>query len=302
MNSTSPGSPDLVTPAAIATAPAVQRQEVCALATVRRIAAMLDLAPDTWHAPQAQLPRGWHFVLLAADARRSELRSDGFPGLGVPMPDLGLPRLMLGGRSVHFHHDIPIGAAVQRTSAVRSIVHKTPAAGPMAVVTVAHDLVVDGQAEPALVETQTYLLLPARAAGVGAGEAAPVAASAQASADAVAPVQAQHLKTLVPDQTLLFQYSALGFNSHRIHLDRDHARNVEGFPDLVVNGGLATLLLTEFLRLELGVTPVAITVRHVAPLYCNRSVTLAADQVGAGWRLKAFDDRNRLAVDMEVTV
>lgn len=268
------------------------------MTAVRRIAAMLDLEPDTWPDPGAPLPHGWHFVLLAADTRRSALRSDGFPGLGAPMPDLGLPRLMLGGRSVHFNHDIPIGAAVLRTSAVRSIVHKTTGSGPMAVVTVAHDLAIDGQAGPALVETQTYLLLPARAAGAGAGEAAPVAASAQA----LPPVQAQHVKTVVPDQTLLFQYSALGFNSHRIHIDRDHARNVEGFPDLVVNGGLATLLLTELLRLDLGVTPAAITVRHVAPLYCNRSVTLAADQAGAGWRLKAFDDLNRLAVDMEVTV
>ena len=106
----------------------------------------------------------------------------------------------------------------------------------------------------------------------------------------------------MPDETLLFQYSALGFNSHRIHIDRDHARNVEGFPDLVVNGGLATLLLTEFLRVDLGVTPTTIAVRHVAPLYCNRSVTLAAEPTDAGWRLRAFDDLNRLAVDMEVTV
>jgi 3-methylfumaryl-CoA hydratase len=70
----------------------------------------------------------------------------------------------------------------------------------------------------------------------------------------------------------------------------------------VVNGGLATLLLTEFLRLELGATPAAIAVRHVAPLYCDRRITLAADQAAAGWRLRAFDDKNRLAVEMEVTV
>lgn len=278
--------------------PAVQRQEVCALATVRRVAAMLDLSPVTWDAPGVPLPRGWHFVLLAADTRRSELRSDGFPGLGVPMPDLGLPRLMLGGRSVHFHQDIPVGAALLRSSAVRSIVHKTNAAGPMAVVTVSHDLVLEGQTVPALVETQTYLLLPARAAAAPAAEAASVATSLTP----LTPVQAQHLKTVVPDETLLFQYSALGFNSHRIHLDRDHARSVEGFPDLVVNGGLATLLLTEFLRQDLGVTPAAITVRHVAPLYCNRRVTLTADPADSGWRLRAFDDVNRLAVDMEVTV
>jgi len=267
-----------------------QREEACTLATVRRVAAMLDLEPDQL-ITGAPLPRGWHFVLLAADTRRCALRADGFPGLGVPMPDLGLPRLMLGGRTVTFHQDIPIGSTLMRRSAVRSILRKTTASGPMAVVTLAHDLCIAPQSEPAVVETQTYLLLAPRTPGSMAPEAAPGAA-----------VSAAHLKTVVPDQTLLFQYSALGFNSHRIHIDRDHARQIEGFPDLVVNGGLATLLLTEFLRCDLGVTPAAIAVRHVAPLYCKRPVTLAADPAGKGWRLKAFDDQNRLAVDMEVTV
>ena len=77
---------------------------------------------------------------------------------------------------------------------------------------------------------------------------------------------------------------------------------MEGFPDLVVNGGLSTLLLTEFLRLDLGVVPAAIAVRHVAPLYCNRAITLSAEQVGKRWLLKAFDDQHRLAVTMEVDV
>jgi len=248
--------------------PPVRREETCALSTVRRVAAMLDLEPDEIRAGQA-LHRGWQFVLLGADTRRSALRGDGFPGLGVPMPDLGLPRLMLGSRTVAFHQDIAVGATVERSSTVRSLVRKTTASGPMAVVTLAHALHLSSPGsspEPALVETQTYLLLPPRAPGVGAPEAAPSA-----------PPQAMYLKAVVPDETLLFQYSALGFNSHRIHLDRDHARTVEGFPDLVVNGGLCTLLLTEFLRQDLGVTPAALSVRHLAPLYCNRPVTLTAD-------------------------
>jgi 3-methylfumaryl-CoA hydratase len=268
----------------------IRRQETCALAQVRRVAAMLDIDPDTFTPGQA-LPRGWQFLLMAADTRRSALRSDGFPGLGVPMPDLGLPRLLLGGRSVAYEGDIPIGAALMRTSAVRSVRQKTTAAGPMAVVDLLHTLQVDGQPTPAVTETQTYLLLSARPA-----------APDEAGAAIAPPVQATHRATVVPDETLLFQYSALGFNSHRIHLDRDHAREREGFPDLVVNGGLTTLLLTEFLRRELGAQPKALTARHVAPLYCNRPVTLAADRAGSGWLLKAYDDRNRLAVEMNVEV
>ncbi|WP_310462956.1 hypothetical protein [Sphaerotilus sp.] len=269
-------------------AAAVQREETCSLSTVRRVAAMLDLDPEEVAAGQA-LPRGWQFVLLGADTRRSALRGDGFPGLGVPMPDLGLPRLMLGSRTVAFHQDIPVGASVVRSSGIQSLVRKTTASGPMAVVKIAHTLRLAASSEPALVETQTYLLLPPRPPGAGAAEAAPAAAP-----------QSAHCKTVVPDETLLFQYSALGFNSHRIHLDRDHARTVEGFPDLVVNGGLCTLLLTEFLRRDLGVTPAALAVRHLAPLYCNRPVVLTADPAGGRWQLRAFDEQNRLAVEMEV--
>lgn len=277
----------------------VLREETCALSTVRRVAAMLDLDPDTVASGQA-LHRGWQFVLLGADTRRSALRGDGFPGLGVPMPDLGLPRLMLGSRTVAFHHDIPVGASVVRTSGVQSLVRKTTASGPMAVVKIAHTLRLAAAVspEPALVETQTYLLLPPRPPGASAAEAAPGEAP-----------RALHLKTVVPDETLLFQYSALGFNSHRIHLDREHARTVEGFPDLVVNGGLCTLLLTEFLRRDLGVVPAALSVRHLAPLYCNRPVTLTADPepgvsdaANGRWRLKAYDDQHRLAVEMEVDI
>lgn len=278
-----PGSP--------AQAPAaLERQESCSVSVVRRVAAMLDLDPQSVVAGQP-LPRGWQFVLMAADTRRSALRSDGFPGLGVPMPDLGLPRLMLGGRSVSFRADIPIGSTLLRTSAVQSVRPKTTATGSMAVVTLVHELRLDGQTEPAIVETQTYLLLPPRTDAVDDAATPPEAL-----------ISAHHTAVVVPDETLLFQYSALGFNSHRIHIDRGHAREVEGFPDLVVNGGLATLLLTEFLRRDLGVQPAALKVRHLLPLYCNRPVTLAADRLGELWHLKAYDDRHRLAVDMEVDV
>ena len=95
---------------------AIRRDEVCTLGTARRVASMLDLDPDSIRAGDA-LPRGWQFTLLAADTRRSALRADGFPGLGVPMPDLGLPRLMLVGRSVTFLADITVGAELVRHTA-----------------------------------------------------------------------------------------------------------------------------------------------------------------------------------------
>jgi 3-methylfumaryl-CoA hydratase len=251
---------------------------------------MLDLDATEISDP-THLPRGWHFVLMAADTRRSALRSDGFPGLGIPMPDLGFPRLMLAGRAVKFHQDIPIGCKVSRSSAITKIVAKNGASGEMRMVTLEHELSVADLAGPAIVETQTYFLLPAR-----------TESAVEVQPAGLEPVRAERTKTVVPDDTLLFQYSALCFNSHRIHLDRAHARDIEGFPDLVVNGGLATLLLTEFLRDDLGVRPTALKSRHILPLYSNRPVTLAADKTGTGWRIQALNDMNRLAVDMEVEI
>jgi 3-methylfumaryl-CoA hydratase len=264
------------------------RREACSLSMVRRIAAMLDLDAAPFAEGQA-LHRGWQFILMGADARRSQLREDGFAGLGIPMPDLGFPRLMLGGRTVTYQEDIPIGARVLRTSSIQRVSRKDNAQGGYAMVTVLNDLQVEGAHEVAVSETQTYFLMPA-------GSAHEQESGMQALPDA----QGQRIKTVTPDATLLFHFSALGFNAHKIHIDRQHATQVEGFPDLVVNGGLVTLLMTEFLRQELRVVPKSIRLKHTAPLFCNRPVTLVANAAHGDWMVSAFNEKNQLAVSMEV--
>jgi 3-methylfumaryl-CoA hydratase len=264
----------------------ISRSDVCSIGAARRVAAMLDQDPDSI-AEGDPLPRGWQFILMAADARRSSLRSDGFPGLGVAMPDLGFPRLMLGGRTVEFHQDIAIGSEITRTSSIQSLTHKSGASGPFSVATIAHHIRTAGQLAPAIVETQTYILM---------GEAK----RAVASDDGMQPVVASVTKVFTPDATLLFQFSALGFNSHKIHLDPVYAREVEGFPGLVVNGGLATLLLTEFARNDLQLKLQGLKTKHLAPLFCDRPMTLAADRVGESWTLRVHDEQGRLALSMEV--
>lgn len=266
----------------------VVRTEICSVSSVRRVAAMLDLEPDSF-ASGAALPRGWQFLLMAADTKRSQLRADGFPGLGVLMPDLGLPRLMLGSRTVTYKSDIPIGATVTRRSCIRSITQKTNQSGPLAIATIEHELTLSECQTLVLIESQTYLLLAASKGGSAIG--------VSKHPDELA---GQFVKTVVPDETLIFQYSALGFNSHKIHIDRSHARNVEGFPDLVVNGGLATLLMTEFLRNDVNVHPTGIKVRHIAPLFCGSPITMVAKELEGKWQIQAYDHRFILAIDMEV--
>jgi 3-methylfumaryl-CoA hydratase len=264
----------------------IDRTEACTVTSVRRAAAMLDLDPELLREGDP-LPRGWHFIVLGGETRRSSLRADGFPGFGVPMPDLGLPRLLLAARTVEYDGDLVVGASVFRRSWISKLDHKSGASGPSAVVTIHHELSAASTAVPAIIEEQTYILLGP------ANERAPFARPTE-------PVLGQHQKSLVPDETLLFQYSALGFNSHKIHIDRDYARKTEGLPDLVVNGGLTTLLLTEFLRLGLGVTPARLSAKHRAPLYCGRPMTLTAASDGRVWTLKVHDDTGIVSVEAEV--
>jgi 3-methylfumaryl-CoA hydratase len=264
-----------------------KRTEICNLSMVRRVAAMLDV--DTAQLSNGDvLPRGWHFFMLAGETQKSALRPDGFPGLGVPIPELGLPRLLLGGRSVSYQGDITIGAEIERTSFVKNITEKTTLSGRMAIVNIQHELRPISTQSAAIIETQTYILLEGK--------------NKQNKSEHVLNPEFQIPKTafqkqIVPDETLLFQYSALGFNSHKIHLDRDYARNVEGLPDLVVNGGLATLLLTELMRNEVGLCIKAIHLKHIAPLYCNRPMTLTAEPIGTAWQLKIYDENNQIAVE-----
>lgn len=276
------------------------REEDCSVAAARRVAAMLDV-PTQGLTRGAPLPRGWHFLMLAADTPKHALRDDGFPGLGVPMPDLGLPRLMLGGRSVRVVQDMPLGSAITRRSRVQQVTQKTCSSGPMAVVKLLHTLHLGASQDPALLESQTYLLFQARQAPRASDTTLPQPIASAHATNALPP-NAPHRRVVRPDDTLLLQFSALGFNTHRIHWDRHHAKHVEGFPDLVVNGGLVTLLMTEFLRLDMGLTPAAYTVQHLAPLFVDRAITLVADRRSAAWHVGAYDEQNRLAVDMEVTI
>jgi 3-methylfumaryl-CoA hydratase len=203
---------------------------------------------------------------------------------------------------VSYNGDILIGSEVEKTSFVKNITEKTTNSGRMAIVTIQHELRPIATSNPAIVETQTYILLSGKS---GATKAS--------SENAQSLPNSSKQKQIVPDKTLLFQYSALGFNSHKIHLDRNYAQNVEGLPDLVVNGGLATLLLTEFVRTDLGLAIAEIKVKHVAPLYCGRKMTLytvtpsrdEAKSIKGGEinaQFKIFDDNNTVAVEMEAII
>jgi 3-methylfumaryl-CoA hydratase len=270
---------------------AVKTDDILTLAQVRRVAVMLGIDPTNL-TDGDPLPRGWHFAMLAGETPRPALRSDGFPGLGIAMPQLDRPRLLLGQRTSSFQGRLLIGGRLERKSRIASIVDKVGKAGPLSIVKVEHALSSD-DGSAWVEETQTYFLAGLPNAGGAAAE--------PPKTPPIPPPDGEG-KVVTPDDLMLFQYSALGFNTHRIHFDRDYARRVERHPDLVVNGGLATLLATEFLRVDLGKTVKTLSARHLAPLYVNRPLTiLVTEPTEFGAKVLLLDSAGIVAAELGVT-
>ena len=264
-----------------------EMHDVCALPLVRRVAAMLDRDPAALQAGD-NLPRGWHVALFTVPTCQSELRDDGLAGLGVTLPDLGLPRIMAGGRRTRFDGDIRIGAAVRRTSRVAAVTPKEGRSGRFAVVGIEHQVFTEGSSLPVLTEQQDYIMLAEKPPGTAAS--APPAASERGHPD--------FQRELVPDEAMLLRYCAITFNTHRIHYDLPYATEREGYPALVVNGGIPVVFLIELFRTHAEREPVAITIRNLAPLYCSRPMRLCAASGEAEWRLWAEDETGRCAVEV----
>ena len=269
--------------------------DVCALALVRRLAAMLDRDPASLDEGDA-LPRGWHPTMFNPPTRQSQLRHDGAADLGVKLPDIGLPRLMLGGRQNRFLADIPIGARVRRESRQGGVQMKQGRSGRFALVKVEHRIFVVGSSEPALIEVQDYVLREAAAAATMPA-AVPAATSAAAVVAAEVP---EATRVLLPDQQLLFRFSAITDNPHRIHYDQPYATAVEGYPALVVNGSIPGMFLLELFRASVGREPAALASRNLAPMFCGQPLHLNLRQDGAAWRLWAQDAQGNTCYDARV--
>lgn len=225
-------------------------------AVVQAMAATLDLE----RAPVAgdPLPPGWQWLFFNPAARRSGLGDDGHPRRGGFLPPIELPRRMWAGSRITYLADLPIGCEATRRSRIVKVENKVGKRGSLWFVTVEHTTLCDGV--PCIVEEQDIVYREAPPPGAAA--AAPEQYEGQA----------RWSREVQPDTTLLFRYSALTFNGHRIHYDQTYARNEEGYPDLVVHGPLTATLLQQ-LALEYGEgRPLAsFMFRGVSPLFVTRA-------------------------------
>ena len=270
--------------------------DVCALPLVRRLAAMLDRDPDTLRQGDA-LPRGWHAAFFNLPVRQSQLRSDGVASFGVALPKLGLPRLMLAGRQCQFAGSLPIGAALRRESRQSEVQIKQGRSGRFALLKVEHRIFIDGAADAAVIEQLDYVLREA-VSTAASSSATPVAAPAAAAA---APVVSDANRSLTPDERLLFRYSAITDNPHRIHYDRPYATGTEGYPALVVNGSIPAMFLLDMFRASTGREPDSFQSRNVAPMFCGNTLQLHVRRDAASWRLWALGSQGELLFDALAT-
>lgn len=244
-----------------------ERVERIGVPAVQAMAATLDLD----HAPAAgeSLPPGWQWLYFNPPARRSGLGSDGHPQRGGFLPPIELPRRMWAGSRIRYLADLPVEAEATRRSRILKVENKVGKRGSLWFVTVEHTIT-SGERD-CIIEEQDIVYRDATPPG-----AAPVAPVAYDG-------EAEWGRAVEPDTTLLFRYSALTFNGHRIHYDQTYTRHVEGYPDLVVHGPLTATLLQQ-LALEQGGgrSLASFDFRGVSPLFVSRGFRLEGREAEDG--------------------
>jgi 3-methylfumaryl-CoA hydratase len=260
--------------------------DVCALPLVQRLAALLDQDPARLRNGDA-LPQGWHMILFTPVAPQSGLGQDGHPtASGLLAPPADLPRRMLGGRRTQFERALRIGAEMRRVSQVVAFEEKQGRSGRLAIATLRHSIFEGDAAAPSVIEEQDVIYR----AAAGVPEAAKPAPEPVRPAPSLT-------RAFTPDPVMLFRYSAVTFNGHRIHYDQPYATGTEGYPGLIVNGGLTALLLLELVKVAAGRPLTAMSVRNRKPLICGRPARLCAAAAGDGWALWAEDSNGRMALE-----
>jgi 3-methylfumaryl-CoA hydratase len=202
-------------------------------APLRALSATLD-RDDALPVAGTELPPLWHWLFFLPHHRQSDIGPDGHAKRGGFLPPVPLPRRMWAGGRLQWHAPLKVGDALKRVSTIESVTHKAGRTGDLLFVRVSH--AVHNALGLCLSEVHDIVYRPA----------------AQAGDPVPAPVPADHHATwqrdIAPDDVLLFRYSALTFNGHRIHYDRKYVTDVEGYPGLIVHGPLIATLLLDLVR------------------------------------------------------
>lgn len=237
------------------------------------------------------LPPLWHWLHFLPIFKLSEAGYDGHAALGGFLPPVPLPRRMWAGSRLNFHASMPIGHELRKVSTIKSVKAKSGRSGQLVFVTVGHQ-VFDGDT-------------------LGIDEEHDIVYREEPKPDAPAPTPPQAPGTtdfsrkIDPDPVLLFRYSALTFNGHRIHYDQPFCVNSEGYKGLVVHGPLLATLLLDLLRREKpDATVKSFEFRAVSTVFDNETFSVhgAADKDGETFHLWARRQDGALAMNAKATI
>ncbi|MFO1080132.1 MAG: MaoC family dehydratase N-terminal domain-containing protein [Reyranellaceae bacterium] len=230
---------------------------------VRALAATLDEA-DPPPRTGDPLPPVWHWLYFLEVAPLARSGPDGHPERGEFLPPVPLPRRMWAGSRFRFEGPpLRLGDTIRRTSTIRSVQPKSGTTGAMVFVTVEHRI--EGPRGLACLEEHDIVYREAAKPGETQRQAKP------------APTDAAWTKAVTPSPVLLFRFSALTFNSHRIHYDQPYVTGVEGYPGLIVHGPLMGLLQIELARRSHpGRTPATFEFRALSPVYAGPAISVQA--------------------------
>jgi 3-methylfumaryl-CoA hydratase len=202
----------------------------------------------------------WHWLYFLPIHRQSDLGPDGHAKRGGFLPPVDLPRRMWAGGRLEFHHPLHIGDRITRTSRIADVRFKEGRAGPLVFVVVRHEIA--NEAGVALTEEHDIVYRD----HARSGDPQP------------APNEATWQRLIHPDDVLLFRYSALTFNGHRIHYDRRYATEVEHYPGLVVHGPLIATLLADLVSRNLPeATMKRFEFRAISPIFDVADFTVNAN-------------------------
>jgi 3-methylfumaryl-CoA hydratase len=212
-----------------------------------------------------------HWCLAQPVYPMSMLGPDGHPTRGGFLPPVPLPRRMWAGGEIEFLEPLRVGDEATRSSRIADVAVKTGSTGTLCFVSVNHEITTSRGI--AIRERQDIVY---RDVATGGQNATP-------AKSASAPPTAKHRESHMADPVLLFRYSALTFNGHRIHYDRDYVTKVEGYPGLIFHGPMQAAMLVEFAaKLHGGIAPKKFSYRGVQPLFEGSEFSVNANETAAG--------------------
>ena len=211
-------------------------EDIVTIAAVRALRATFDYEELTVREGDP-LPPAWHWMFTNAVVPHSQLASDGHPRRGEFLPPIELPRRMWAGCRLEFRSPLRVGERITRRSKISSITPKSGSTGALVFVTVRHEI---SSGSGGLTVDEQNIVYREEAKG----------ANTESARRDAAPGPSDFSRTLEPDPVMLFRFSALIFNGHRIHYDQPYATQVEGYPGLVVHGPLAALFMLDLFTRE----------------------------------------------------